>query len=105
MVQLLTANQDHIAQRAGLNLKVKSISAILTGLVKWTPFGIFLTTEPNDILADPDIQVVVEVMGGQEPALSYIMEALSQGKHVVTANKDLLATHGKELLLLPRKLA
>lgn len=64
-----------------------------------------LTTEPNDILADPDIQVVVEVMGGQEPALSYIMEALSQGKHVVTANKDLLATHGKELLLLPRKLA
>lgn len=98
VVRLLTANQDHIAQRAGLNLKVKKALVRDINRARQVDTSLVsLTTEPNDILADPDIQVLVEVMGGQEPALSYIMEALSQGKHVVTANKDLLATHGKEL--------
>ncbi|PIQ83305.1 MAG: homoserine dehydrogenase [Candidatus Omnitrophica bacterium CG11_big_fil_rev_8_21_14_0_20_63_9] len=55
------------------------------------------TTDPADILRDPDIQVVVELIGGLEPAKSFILEALRQGKHVVTANKALLAHAGREL--------
>ena len=50
------------------------------------------------ILEDPEISIVVEVMGGIEPARSYILDALHAGKSVVTANKDLLASHGKELM-------
>ena len=57
-----------------------------------------LTREPADITRAPDIDVVVEVMGGIEPARTYILDALRRGKDVVTANKDLLALHGRELL-------
>lgn len=52
----------------------------------------------KEILDDPEIEIVIEVMGGIEPAKTYITEALHAGKHVVTANKDLLAEHGKEVL-------
>lgn len=58
----------------------------------------FLTDNWQEIVNDPEIQIVVEVMGGIEPARTMILEALHAGKHVVTANKDLLAAHGKELL-------
>lgn len=57
-----------------------------------------LTDNWQEILLDDSIQIVIEVMGGMEPAKTYILEALRAGKHVVTANKDLLAEHGKELL-------
>lgn len=56
-----------------------------------------LTTEARDILDDPDISVVVEVMGGREPARTYMLEALRRGKSVVTANKEVLAYAGPEL--------
>lgn len=57
-----------------------------------------LTDNWQEIVNDPEIQIVVEVMGGIEPARTMILEVLHAGKHVVTANKDLLAAHGKELL-------
>ncbi|NLO97654.1 MAG: homoserine dehydrogenase, partial [Peptococcaceae bacterium] len=69
-------------------------------LLKDRPFGedILFTDDPNELLYDPEIDIIVEVMGGIEPARTYILEALKQGKHVVTANKDLLASYGNELL-------
>lgn len=57
-----------------------------------------LTNDWQEILQDPSIDIVIEVMGGIEPAKTYITEALQAGKHVVTANKDLVASHGGELL-------
>lgn len=62
-----------------------------------------LTDRWQDIIEDESIDIVVEVMGGIEPARTYISEALAHGKHVVTANKDLMATHGHELLDLARE--
>ncbi len=59
-----------------------------------------LTTDPAMILEDPDIQIVVEVMGSEEPAHRYIRQALKMGKHVVTANKEVIAKHGSGLLQL-----
>ncbi|QQE77669.1 homoserine dehydrogenase [Alicyclobacillus sp. SO9] len=56
------------------------------------------TTRPEDILHDSDIRIVVEVMGGVEHTKDLILEALRSGKHVVTANKDLMAVHGPEIL-------
>jgi homoserine dehydrogenase len=56
-----------------------------------------LSSEPAKVLDDPSIDIVVELIGGLEPARSFILRALANGKHVVTANKALLATHGEEL--------
>ena len=56
------------------------------------------TEDWKEILEDPKIRIVIELMGGIEPARTYILEALQAGKHVVTANKDLLADYGRELL-------
>ncbi|MXZ03016.1 MAG: homoserine dehydrogenase, partial [Chloroflexi bacterium] len=56
-----------------------------------------LTTDPEMVLSDDRNNIVIEVMGGEEPARSYMAAALSAGKHVVTANKEALAKHGDEL--------
>lgn len=59
-----------------------------------------ITTESRDILDDPSIDIVIEVMGGETPAHGYIQEAIRKGKHVITANKEVMAKHGPELLAL-----
>ena len=56
-----------------------------------------LTTNPTEVIANPDVDIVVELMGGIEPAKSLILDAIARGKHVVTANKALLAEHGDEI--------
>ena len=57
-----------------------------------------LTTNPQDVLENPEIDIVVEVLGGPEPAKDYIFQAIANGKHVVTANKDVMAKYGPEIL-------
>lgn len=57
-----------------------------------------LTTDPSAVLDDPDIDIIVEVMGGEQPACDYIARAIRSGKHVVTANKEVLCKRGDELL-------
>jgi homoserine dehydrogenase len=59
-----------------------------------------ITTNPEEVLADASIQIVVEVIGGTQPAAQYLKDALSARKHVVTANKEVMAKHGPELLEL-----
>ena len=56
------------------------------------------TTDATEVLAHPDIDILVEVLGGEYPAFDFIMEALSSGKHVVTSNKEVMAKHGHEFL-------
>jgi homoserine dehydrogenase len=62
-----------------------------------------LTTDPNDVLDDPEIDIVVEVIGGELPTYGYLRRAIEAGKHIVTANKEVLAKHGPELLALAAK--
>ena len=62
-----------------------------------------LTTNPEDILADPEIDIVVEVMGGDSPAGEYLERALAAGKHVVTANKEVMSRRGPSLLTLAQE--
>lgn len=62
-----------------------------------------LTTDPQALIADPEIDIIIEVIGGENPALELIREALSRGKHVVTANKEVIAKHGPELLSLAQE--
>ena len=62
-----------------------------------------ITTDYSDISEDKSVQIVVEVMGGEHPAYEYIKAALEQGRYVVTANKEVIAKHGSELLALAAK--
>lgn len=61
------------------------------------------TADAKDILNDPEIDIVIELIGGENPAKSFITEALKRGKHVITANKEVLAKHGSECLALARE--
>ena len=62
-----------------------------------------LTNHAEDVINNPEINMIIEVIGGEHPALEYIKQAISDGKHVVTANKEVIAKHGYELLSLARK--
>ncbi len=62
-----------------------------------------LTTDPEVILSDPEISIVIELMGGEDPALHSMEEALRRGKHVITANKEVIAKHGPHLLSLAER--
>ena len=62
-----------------------------------------LTVDPQEILADPEIGIVIEVIGGEDPALGYIKQALLSGKSVVTANKEVISKHGLELLSIAQQ--
>ena len=65
--------------------------------------GVKISTNPDDILNDPEIDIVVETIGGYEPAFTYICQAMKNHKHVVTANKALIATKGKEIFRLAKE--
>ncbi|GMA56442.1 hypothetical protein GCM10025858_09450 [Alicyclobacillus sacchari] len=98
VVSLVRRRADRVADMTGLRPIVKTILVRDTQKDRGVSFiDERLTTSPEDILADDDIQIVVETIGGIEPK-TYILEALSRGKHVVTANKDLIALHGPEIL-------
>ena len=62
-----------------------------------------LTTSADDVLGNPAVDIVVEVMGGEQPALDYILKSISLGKHVVTANKEVMAKHGAKILAQARE--
>lgn len=96
--QILTENHDWIAAARGLVIEVakvldKSVDRITA---KGVPAN-KATADLNDILSDPSISIVVETMGGVEPAGTFIMKALSAGKSVVTANKELISKRWSEL--------
>ncbi|KLU58658.1 homoserine dehydrogenase [Peptococcaceae bacterium CEB3] len=95
--QILEQNAQDIETRTESKIRIKS--ALVRNLDKPRPFAenIAFTDKAETVLEDPEIDIVVEVMGGIEPARTYILEALGRGKNVVTANKDLLALHGEEL--------
>lgn len=95
---LKSAGED-ILKKTGCQLSVKKILVRnLEKAAKKVDDVSVLTNDWDEIVNDPDIQIVVEVMGGMYPAKSYILDALKAGKNVVTANKDLIAEDGRILL-------
>lgn len=103
VVELIEKNRDTITKRLGKSLEIKRI--LVRDLNKKRPRSTEgkLTKDPEDILNDDDISIVVELMGGEEPALTYMRQALLKGKHVVTANKEVISKHGGELFELAEK--
>ena len=98
LVQLLTSQADAITERTGVPLEVARV-AVRTPRRSGIPAFLEdrLTTDAESLASDPQIDVVVEVIGGVEPARSLVLQALKAGKPVVTANKELLAHAGAEL--------
>ena len=97
---ILNRNREEIARRAGREIKV-TMAAVresdLEAAVKKTGSSITLTTNPAEVVGSPDVDIVAELMGGIHPARELVLQAIANGKHVVTANKALLALHGNEI--------
>ncbi|HAF19822.1 MAG TPA: homoserine dehydrogenase [Chloroflexi bacterium] len=91
--------QAQLARRAGIELCLRRV--LVRDVKKRRPMPVateLLTADPQELLEDPAIQILVEVAGGDEPMHSYLERAIRSGKHVVTANKVVMAKHGPELL-------
>lgn len=97
VVKVLTNNAHSIAQKVGTPVTIKKILVKNPGKARNVATDAKLVTDFEEILSDPDIKLVVEVMGGEVPSKDYMLAALNAGKHVVTANKDVVAKYGREL--------
>lgn len=98
VIKIVEDHQEELQHQLGRGVKVEKV--LVRDIEKARQIEIdhdLLTTNSDDVLANPNIDVVVEVMGGVDHARTYILEALQAKKHVVTANKDLIALHGPEL--------
>jgi len=96
--KLLTQQSEDFIWKVGSKLEISKV--LVNNINKQRSLAVdkeILTDKWQEIIDDPEIKIIIEVMGGIEPAKSYILQALKVGKHVVTANKDLLAQYGKEL--------
>ena len=103
-ISVLARNGQEIARRAGREISIVQASA--RDLKKKRPCatdGIKLVQDPHAVVRDPEIEVVVELIGGDEPARTLVLEAITHGKHVVTANKALIAVHGNEIFSQAQK--
>ena len=98
LVSLVAERRGEVERRTGLDLEVTRIAVRNTALDRGVPVdSAAFTTDAAALVVDPEVDVVVEVMGGIEPARGLVSAALAAGKPVVTANKELLANHGAEL--------
>ncbi|TPG72835.1 homoserine dehydrogenase [Brevibacillus laterosporus] len=99
VIRIVEAHQEDLLNQTGLGIEIHKI--LVQDKEKARSVAIDqskITVNPDDLLEDPDIDVIVEVIGGIQPTKDYLLKALAQGKNVVTANKDLMALHGAELL-------
>lgn len=103
-VNVLSRNAEEITRRAGRGIQVYCAAARDLHKVRdCNTESIRLTTNPYEIVADPQAEIIVELMGGTDLAYTLVLEAISQGKHVVTANKALIALHGNEIFAAAQK--
>ncbi len=103
-VTVLARNREEIARRAGREMRIVQASA--RDLKKKRPCAtgdIQLVADARAIVRNPEIEVIVELIGGIDPARALVLEAIEHGKHVVTANKALIALHGNEIFAAAQK--
>jgi homoserine dehydrogenase len=102
---VLQRNQDVIRRRAGRGIEIAQIGVRNVARARaHIGTAVALTDQLRDVVRNPDIDIVVELIGGIEPARELVLEAISNDKHVVTANKALLALHGNEIFDAARRM-
>jgi homoserine dehydrogenase len=98
-VSVLTRNADEIARRAGRGIQITLAAAkeynadVIIGLDQI----VNITDDPFLVVDDPDVEIIIELIGGYSPAKELVLKAIENGKHVITANKALIAIHGNEI--------
>ncbi|PIE83307.1 MAG: homoserine dehydrogenase [Candidatus Contendobacter odensis] len=102
VTHVLSRNAEEISRRAGREITISHAAARNLETTSANTAGMKLTNEALDVVNDPEVSVVVELMGGDEPARSLVLQALAKGKHVVTANKAMIAKHGNEIFAAAR---
>ncbi|PWW35426.1 homoserine dehydrogenase [Paenibacillus pabuli] len=99
VVRIVEGNQEDLSSQVGSPIVIEKIAVKNTEKDRVIAVDrAKLTEDPWEVIRHPDIDVIVEVMGGIDQTKEYILEALERGKHIVTANKDLMALHGSEIL-------
>jgi len=102
--KVLKQNADEIARRAGCHIEVAAVAVRDTEKARALVGDEILVTDQGlEVVQHPDIDIVVELVGGETVAKDWVMEAIAQGKHVVTANKALLAVHGNDIFAAAHK--
>jgi len=104
VAEVLVTRADSLAEQAGLPLILKKVLVRHVNKrrsAKVSPN--LLTSHPEEVLSHPEVDIVIELMGGEHPAKEYIERALTNGKHIVTANKEIMAKHGYKLFSLAEK--
>ncbi|GAI33821.1 unnamed protein product, partial [marine sediment metagenome] len=107
VVKALSSKTQALAEQIGCPLvlrKVKVLEADLKRPVAKEMAPGLLTTDDDEFFSNPEINIIVELIGGENPALTYLKRAITSGRQVVTANKELIAKHGVELLAWPRSI-
>jgi len=96
---VLHRNQEEIARRAGRQIRVThaAVRNVERARSRYAAEGLVITDDPASVVNHPDIDIVVELIGGISPAKELVLAAIANGKHVVTANKALIAKHGNEI--------
>jgi homoserine dehydrogenase len=103
---VLKRNEEEITRRAGRPIRITWIATRTLDRAHQATRDakdIHLTADPEVVIDRPDVDIIVELIGGIEPAKSYVLRAIANGKHVVTANKALLARHGNEIFAAAQK--
>jgi homoserine dehydrogenase len=104
VAQVLATKAEGLAEQAGLPLVLRKV--LVRDVDRRRPVEVdpnLLTSHPEEVLSHPQVDIVIELIGGEYPATEYIKQALASGKHIVTANKEVVAKHGYELFSLARK--
>lgn len=97
LANALLLQNEGLKQKTGMNFILRTVADIAIKALPGEFSGVTLTKDAADIFNDPEIDIVVELIGGMEPARTFMLKAIEKGKHVVTANKALLSVHGKEI--------
>ena len=106
VARVLKDKAGDLAEKVGCPLVLRKVQVLPQDLTRpqarEMPSQLF-TTDADEFFAEPEIDIVVEAIGGESPALEYLQRAISGGKHVVTSNKEVIAKHGTELLALAQQ--
>ncbi len=97
LAEVLLSQQERIAQRSGLTIRLRKVADISVSQLPERFAAVQLTKNADELINDPEIDMLVELIGGIQPAKTFILKAIAAGKHVVTANKALLSQEGGEI--------
>ncbi len=97
LAEVMLAQQQRLEKRSGLSVRLAAVADINIDKLPSQFSGVRLSRDAAELIGDPEIDIIVELIGGIQPAKTFVMDAIAAGKHVVTANKALLSQEGKEI--------